>query len=271
MEHLQKIEDMCDRVISSNTIGRFFVDNLEREISNEHCDDPPQSLDELVRRLQDDNTHNHQQQHDDNDEDSRAVNEILDILEDNEKQVLDDVLDIIDRERQQQQSISSEIERYQDGEIVQHEQQSFDEIVKVLQEDPILTMLQDNEDNRLVDQDWLINDVLSVYANDNNAATANDFVNEETTLLNDGDVCQMLSQYFVDINHIDVFLNQPDDNGIDDILPTQQGGAYDNHEPGAYTIHICLYCILMYFNEKKHFLKIYLMCEINFFFFVRCL
>jgi len=142
MEHLQKIKDMCDRVISSNTIGRFVVDNLEREISNEHCDDPPQSLDQLVKRLQDDNTHNQQQQYDDNDEDSRAVNEMLDILEDNEKQLLDDVLDIIDRERQQQQSISSEIERYQDGEIVQHEQQSFDEIVKALQEDPILTMLQ---------------------------------------------------------------------------------------------------------------------------------
>ena len=92
------------------------------------------------------------------------------LLEDNEKQVLDDVLDIIDRERQQQQSISSEIERYQDGKIVQHEQQSFDEIVKALQEDPILTMLQDNEDNRLVDQDWLIKDVLSVYASDNDAA-----------------------------------------------------------------------------------------------------
>jgi len=92
------------------------------------------------------------------------------LLEDNEKQVLDDVLDIIDRERQQQQSISSEIKRYQDGKIVQHEQQSFDEIVKALQEDPILTMLQDNEDNRLVDQDWLIKDVLSVYASDNDAA-----------------------------------------------------------------------------------------------------
>jgi len=68
--------------------------------------------------------------------------------------------------------------------------------------------LQDNEDNRLVDQDWFINDVLSVYASDNNAATANDFANEETILLNDGDVglCQMLSQYFVDIDHLDVFL-----------------------------------------------------------------
>ena len=31
-------------------------------------------------------------------------------------------------------------------------------------------MLQDNEDNRLVDQDWLIKDVLSVYASDNDAA-----------------------------------------------------------------------------------------------------
>jgi len=36
--------------------------------------------------------------------------------------------------------------------------------------------------------------------------TANDFANEETILLNDGDVCQMLSQYFVDIDPLDVFL-----------------------------------------------------------------
>jgi len=115
-----------------------------------------------------------------------------------------------------------------------------------LQEDPILTMLQDNEDNRLVDQHWLINDVLSVYASDNNAATANDFANEETTLLNDGDVCQMLSQYFVDINHLDVFLI----NQMTTVSMIFYPHSKVVHTTTMNQVHTQYILSILYFNEK---------------------